>query len=109
MLSDSSLVSSLSFFFLFFCHYFYEVPCVLWSNSKDLSRDASVILAFGFGSVCILANLEQIPREAKSHSCTISHSLMIDSSVNKSVSLSQMNLLPTLIPFHYSPAYGDVE
>jgi len=109
MLSDYSLVSSLCFFFLFFLHYSYEVPSVLWSNSKDLSRYASIGLAFGIGSVCTLANLERIPREAKSHSCSISPSLMIDSSVNKSVSLSQMNPLLTPISFHYSPAYGDTE
>jgi len=61
------------------------------------------------GSLCTLANLEQIPREGESHSCTHSPSLMIDSIVHKSVSLSQMNPLHTIIPSYYSPAYGDVE
>jgi len=108
VLSDHSLVSSL-FLFLFFLLYFYEVPSVFLSNSKDLFSDASLRFAFGVGSLCTLANLEQIPREGESYSCTNSPSLMIDSIVHKSVSLSQMNPLLTLLPSYYSSAYGDME
>jgi hypothetical protein len=53
--------------------------------------------------------LEQIPQEAKSHSCTNSPSLMIDSIVHKSVSLSQMNPLLTLTPSYYSATYETME
>jgi hypothetical protein len=51
MLSDQSILSAL-FLFLFFRHYLYEAPSVLF-------RDASIRLAFGVGSLRALANLEQ--------------------------------------------------